>query len=128
MKRLLQAVILTIPASIGFAQNLLTARTSSHSTSIYQLTPVEARALLEIGDKALNNSQPQSWSNGEVHREYDVHETRIYCERIKAGTYHYEIPLTPRYKGIYTLNPAKAEWMYFPVIYGRNGVSRTTIR
>jgi TonB-dependent SusC/RagA subfamily outer membrane receptor len=73
-------------------------------------------------------SKPQSWREGEVYREYDVHETRIYCERMKAGTYHYEIPLTARYKGSYTLNPTKAEWMYFPVFFGRNSLSKTIIR
>lgn len=74
------------------------------------------------------SSKPQSWLQGEVHREYDVHETRIYCERMKAGTYNYSIALTPRYKGTYTLNPAKAEWMYFPVKFGRNSLSETIIR
>lgn len=59
-------------------------------------------------------------TNGEVHREYDVHETRIYAERLKVGTYTYKIPLLPRYNGQYTLNPAKAEWMYFPIKFGRN--------
>jgi alpha-2-macroglobulin len=73
-------------------------------------------------------TKPQSYSNAEVHREYDLHETRIYCERMKKGTYTYSIHLTPRYKGSYTLNPSKAEWMYFPILFGRNGVSRTQIR
>jgi hypothetical protein len=73
-------------------------------------------------------AKPQSRVQGEVYREYDIHETRIYSERMKKGTYHYSINLTPRYKGSYTLNPAKAEWMYFPVMFGRNSFSRTVIR
>jgi hypothetical protein len=28
----------------------------------------------------------------------------------------------PRYGGKYNLNPAKAEMMYFPVFYGREGM------
>lgn len=64
-------------------------------------------------------SKSQSRTNGEVHREYDIHETRIYCERLRAGKYTYSISLQPRYKGKYHLNPAQAEWMYFPVIFGR---------
>ena len=61
----------------------------------------------------------QSWRNGEVHREYDYHQTTIFCKELKAGTYQYTISLVPRYTGKYTLNPARAEWMYFPVMYGQ---------
>lgn len=70
----------------------------------------------------------QSRIHGEVHREYDIHEARIYCERLRAGNYQYTIQLTPRYKGKYHLNPAKAEWMYFPVIYGREEMKEVTIK
>ena len=70
----------------------------------------------------------QSRTHGEVHREYDIHETRIYCERLRAGNYQYTIQLTPRYKGKYHLNPAKVEWMYFPVIYGREEMKKVTIK
>jgi TonB-dependent SusC/RagA subfamily outer membrane receptor len=62
----------------------------------------------------------QSRTDGESHREYDIHETRIYCEKLRSGKYVYAIRLQPRFKGRYTVNPAKVEWMYFPVIYGRN--------
>ncbi len=61
----------------------------------------------------------QSWRNGEVHREYDYHQTTIFCKELKTGTYQYTISLVPRYTGKYTLNPARAEWMYFPVMYGQ---------
>jgi uncharacterized protein YfaS (alpha-2-macroglobulin family) len=73
------------------------------------------------------NSKNQSWLGSEVHREYDLHETRIYCERLHAGIYHYTIDLLPRYKGKYHLNPAKAEWMYFPAIYGRDEMKKVVI-
>lgn len=69
----------------------------------------------------------QSRVNGEVHREYDIHEVRIYCESLKAGKYEYSVELLPRYKGNYTINPAKAEWMYFPVIHGQESVKRIVI-
>jgi len=72
-------------------------------------------------------SRSQSNKNGEVHREYDVHEVRLYCESLRAGTYSYTIELLPRYAGNYTLNPAKVEWMYFPVIYGREELKKTVI-
>ena len=73
------------------------------------------------------NTKDQSWTNGEVHREYDLHETRIYCERLRAGIYQYAVKLLPRYKGKYQLNPAKAEWMYFPVVYGREEMKSIAI-
>lgn len=73
------------------------------------------------------NNKDQRWSSTEVHREYDLHETRIYCERLRAGIYSYTIDLLPRYKGEYNLNPAKAEWMYFPVIYGRDEMKKVAI-
>jgi len=64
----------------------------------------------------------------ETYREYDVEETRIYCDHLRAGVYSYDIKLLPRYKGHYTINPAKAEWMYFPVVYGRNEMKKVEIR
>lgn len=72
-------------------------------------------------------SKPRSRANGEVHREYYHHKTNIYCEVLKKGTYSYTIPLLPGYSGAYTLNPAVAECMYFPVINGREEVKRVSI-
>jgi hypothetical protein len=70
----------------------------------------------------------QSRRNGEVHREYDVHETRIYCEKLRAGIYEYKLSLVPRYGGKYHVNPAKVEWMYFPVIFGRTETKKVKIK
>ncbi|GIL22895.1 MAG: hypothetical protein BroJett042_14080 [Bacteroidota bacterium] len=61
----------------------------------------------------------QNRTNGEVHRQYDYHQTTIFCKSLKAGEYFYTIPLVPRFTGKYTLNPARAEWMYFPTVYGQ---------
>jgi hypothetical protein len=33
----------------------------------------------------------------------------------------------PRYNGKYILNPTKAEMMYFPVFYGREGIKKVEI-
>jgi uncharacterized protein YfaS (alpha-2-macroglobulin family) len=54
------------------------------------------------------------------HREYFRDKVLIFVERMSKGIYAYEIELEPRYNGIYTINPIKAELMYFPVFYGRN--------
>lgn len=56
----------------------------------------------------------------EVHREYFKERTVIFSEYLPIGTHKFNIPLLPRYSGKYTLNPAKAELMYFPVVNANN--------
>ena len=73
-------------------------------------------------------SKDQQRSNGEVHREYYHHKANIYCKYLKTGKYNYIIKLLPRYSGRYTLNPAVAECMYFPTLYGREGIKQVTIK
>ena len=63
----------------------------------------------------------------EVHREYFKNKTSIFCEQISAGVYTFSIKLQPRFSGNYTLNPSKAELMYFPVFYGNNQIRKTVI-
>jgi alpha-2-macroglobulin len=65
-------------------------------------------------------SKSESKTNGEIHREYYAHKTNIYCRFLKKGVYRYSIQLLPRFSGKYTLNPAVAESMYFPVLHGQN--------
>jgi TonB-dependent SusC/RagA subfamily outer membrane receptor len=69
----------------------------------------------------------QSWQNGEVHREYFKEKVSIFCRKLKQGKYTFEVHLMPRFSGLYTLNPAKAEMMYFPVFYGREGIKKVKI-
>lgn len=63
----------------------------------------------------------------EVHREYLIHKTSIFCQQLRKGKYQFIINLLPRYTGVYTFNPAKAQLMYFPVFYGRNGLKKVSI-
>ncbi|TCC98754.1 alpha-2-macroglobulin family protein [Pedobacter hiemivivus] len=70
----------------------------------------------------------QSFWGVETHREYFKHKTSIFCTKLKKGTYTFTVQLMPRYSGNYILNPAKAEMMYFPVFYGREGMKRVTIK
>ncbi|MBT1689331.1 carboxypeptidase-like regulatory domain-containing protein [Dawidia soli] len=72
-------------------------------------------------------SKPQLRANGEVHREYYNHKTNIYCQYLRKGRYTYSISLLPRYSGSYSINPAVVECMYFPTIYGREGMKKTRI-
>ncbi len=72
-------------------------------------------------------TKSQSWRNGEVHRQYDYHQTTIFSNSLRAGTYRYTISLVPRYSGKYTLNPSRAEWMYYPTVHGQEGMKLITI-
>ncbi|MFL5811925.1 MAG: alpha-2-macroglobulin family protein, partial [Flavisolibacter sp.] len=70
----------------------------------------------------------QSHSNNEVHREYFKNKVSIFCSSLKKGSYSFSVSLLPRYTGRYSLNPAKAEMMYFPVFYGREEMKKISIR
>ncbi len=72
-------------------------------------------------------SKAQSWENNEVHREYFKEKVSIFCRKLKEGTYTFTVDLMPRFSGEYILNPAKAELMYFPVFYGREGMGKVVI-
>ena len=70
----------------------------------------------------------QNFWGVETHREYFKNKTSIFCTKMKQGKYTFEIDLMPRYTGSYVLNPAKAELMYFPVFYGREGMKKVEIK
>lgn len=72
-------------------------------------------------------SKAQSWENNEVHREYFKEKVNIFCRKLKQGKYTFSVKLLPRYNGKYTQNPAKAEMMYFPIFYGREGMRKVVI-
>ncbi|MBN1952842.1 MAG: carboxypeptidase-like regulatory domain-containing protein [Bacteroidales bacterium] len=73
-------------------------------------------------------AEKKNGSRYEAHREYFRHETAIFCEYLPKGEYSFELKLMPRYSGSYTLNPAKAELMYFPLIKGNNEIRRVKVR
>lgn len=52
----------------------------------------------------------------ETHREYFKEGTVIFCERMKAGKYIFQIQLLPRFTGKYLINPAQVSLMYVPVV------------
>ncbi|MFN0289942.1 alpha-2-macroglobulin family protein [Pedobacter helvus] len=70
----------------------------------------------------------QTFWGVETHREYFKEKTSIFCTKLKQGKYTFTIDLMPRYSGSYVLNPAKAEMMYFPVFYGREGMKKMEIK
>ncbi len=63
----------------------------------------------------------------EVYREYNRQAAAIFCEHLPAGSHTFTLALEPRFSGNYTINPAKAEQMYFPVLHGRNATRRINI-
>ena len=65
-------------------------------------------------------AEKENHSPYEVHREYFKEKTSIFCRQLLPGRYQFTIALLPRFAGSYTLNPARAELMYFPLFYGRN--------
>lgn len=71
--------------------------------------------------------KPQPRFNNEVHREYFKDKVSIFCRSLKQGSYTFTVSLLPRYTGKYYLNPAKAEMMYFPLFYGKEGIKVISI-
>ncbi|MHC2990791.1 hypothetical protein OB13_04045 [Pontibacter sp. HJ8] len=63
----------------------------------------------------------------ETHREYFRHKVAIFADRLPKGKYSYTVKLLPRFNGTYTVNPAKAELMYFPLFYGRTGFKQIKV-
>ena len=63
----------------------------------------------------------------ESHREQFREKTTLFFNQLYPGTFTYEIRLLPRFPGQYSLNPAKAELMYFPVFNANNAIKRVKI-
>lgn len=72
-------------------------------------------------------AEHQAGGQGEVHREQWRNLATLFFQRLGPGTYTYDIKLLPRFSGSYTLNPAKAELMYFPVFNGNNEMRKVVI-
>ena len=89
----------------------------------YVLLEVPVPAGCSFGYKA--QAYGRNW---EVHREYFKEKVSIFCRQLPKGVHSFSIELVPRFNGRYKLNPAKAEMMYFPVFYGREGMKEVGIR
>ena len=51
----------------------------------------------------------------------------IFVRNMPAGRHEYRVELLPRYTGTFTVNPARAELMYFPTFFGRNGMQKVDV-
>jgi hypothetical protein len=72
-------------------------------------------------------NKDQAYGNYEIHREYFKNKLSIFCLHLDRGKHRFTVELLPRYTGTYHLNPAKAELMYFPVLYGREALRTVKI-
>jgi alpha-2-macroglobulin len=61
------------------------------------------------------------------HREFRKNRMDMFVEQMNTGIHEFTIELEPRYTGSYQVNPARAELMYFPVLFGRDGGKRVSI-
>ncbi|MCA8830614.1 carboxypeptidase-like regulatory domain-containing protein [Hymenobacter pini] len=91
--------------------------------------PAEARyVLLEVPIPAgCSYGEPARPNSVEVHREYLRQQVGIFIDVLPAGRHTFRVALQPRYRGRYTLNPAKAELMYFPTRFGRTASKQAVI-
>ncbi len=87
----------------------------------YLMLEVPVPAGCSYGVKSMYSRYP------ETHREYFRQHTAIFYKVLQPGTYTVEIELEPRFTGTFTLNPARAEQMYFPVFFGRNELKSVKI-
>ncbi|MFD2718927.1 hypothetical protein ACFST9_09385 [Hymenobacter monticola] len=90
----------------------------------------EARyALLEVPIPAgCSYADPATPNSLETHREYLRHQTGIFLDRLPIGRHQFRIALQPRFKGTYTVNPAKAELVYFPTKFGRSASKQAVVK
>jgi hypothetical protein len=64
----------------------------------------------------------------EIYRQRFKDKVCIFYNYMNPGKYTIELPLEVRYKGRYTMNPARAELMYFPIFNGNNALRKVSIR
>jgi uncharacterized protein YfaS (alpha-2-macroglobulin family) len=72
--------------------------------------------------------EKRGYQYNKVHGEYFRHKVSIFCGTLRSGKYTFTVTLLPRYSGSYTVNPAKAELMYFPTFFGRSEPDRVKVR
>jgi len=71
--------------------------------------------------------KPQGFPK-EAHREYFKDRVAIFCEKLEPGIYEFPVELMPRYTGRFSLNPAKAELMYFPTFSANNEIKEVLVK
>ena len=83
---------------------------------------------MEIPIPAGCNYASKNNSDWKLYKEYFKNKVMLFSESLTKGSHQFEIELEPRYSGTYTLNPAKASLMYYPVFFGRNEMKKLIIQ
>ncbi|MCY7420310.1 MAG: hypothetical protein LH478_01000, partial [Chitinophagaceae bacterium] len=83
--------------------------------------------MLHIPIPAGCNYSTRKQDNPGIHKEYLKNKVVMFANSLGTGIHTFEVELEPRYSGSFTLNPSKAELMYFPTIYGRNEARKMKI-
>jgi uncharacterized protein YfaS (alpha-2-macroglobulin family) len=66
--------------------------------------------------------------SGASHTEFFKDHVAVFFENLRPDKYNFEIELLPRYTGKYTVNPAKAGLMYFPLFSSNNALKTLIIK
>ncbi len=115
----------------GQAGNRISLR-GGQPTELLVTVDVKAEAryvLLEVPIPAGCSYGPApTTSPFEVHRENLRHQAGIFIDYLPIGKHVFRVALQPRYRGQYTLNPARAELVYFPTRFGRTGSKQVGIQ
>ncbi|NIG55181.1 alpha-2-macroglobulin family protein [Chitinophaga sp. Cy-1792] len=82
--------------------------------------PVPAGCSYDESMKSLDFSE-------DYFREYRYQKVNIYCRKLAVGRYRFVIHLMPRYSGRFTINPARAEELYTPLLFGREAMKKIDI-
>ena len=119
-------------ASEGFAIETTIYENEEAVTVLRAGKSVELKASVSVGSDAEyvmievpipagcsfeSKSKGRLWK--ETHREYHKEKVVIFCDKLPKGKHDFSVMLLPRYTGVYQLNPAKIELMYYPTFYGR---------
>ena len=83
--------------------------------------------MIQVPIPAGCNYASKEQNDWKMHKEFYKEKVVLFAEKLAAGKYSWDIELEPRYNGRYTLNPCKAELMYFPVFFGRNAIKTVDI-
>jgi len=106
----------------------LIAEVTATADAEYVMIEIPIPAGCSYFDDSKNMYNRYDYYRVETHREQFKNKTAIFCEKMNEGKHTFKIELMPRFGGKYTLNPAKAEMMYFPVFYGREDMKQIEIK
>ena len=125
-------VLNDLQINTSFEKNGRLVNTIRFGEKVKMIIVVEAKKdaefiLLQVPIPAgclFSNKTNNDWR---MHKEYNKDKLQLFTEFLSKGTHRFEVELEPRYRGTYTLNPAKVELMYFPTFYGRNVMKKIII-